>query len=120
MLTSIIGNESLKAYIERINYIIFLIENNSDEEKYSIYISDLREDLQNVLLKIQRKSYQKYQTLYWKHVYLPAIKEAQLNTYLRLGSINLHTRWLNQLIQVKAKLEWYLKLGENSYYADIQ
>lgn len=120
MMTSLKGNESLKAYIDRIDYIIFLIENKSDEERISTFISDLRDDLQNVLIKIQRKRYTKYQTRYSEHVYLPAIKEAQLNIYLRLGAANLHARWLRQLIQVKMKLEWYLRVGENTYYADVQ
>lgn len=120
MITSLKGNESLKAYIDRIDYIIFLIENNSDDEKISSLISDLRDDLQNVLYKITRKRYIKYQTRYSEYVYFPAIKEAQLNIYLRVGTVGLRTRWMRQLIQVKMKLEWYLKVGENTYYADVQ
>ena len=118
-MTSLKGNESLRAYINRIEYIIFLIENNSDEEKISIFISDLREDLLTVLSKVQQKRYIKYRTRYLEHVYLPAIKAAQVNIYLRLGVADVHDRWLRQLNQVKIKLEWYLKVGENAYYADI-
>lgn len=120
MITSLKGNESLRAYTDRIDYIIFMIENNSDEERISTFISDLRNDLRNVLIKIQQKRYIKYQTRYSEHVYLPAIKEAQLNIYLRSGAGNLHARWVRQLIQVKMKLEWYLKIGENTYYADVK
>lgn len=120
MMTSLKGNESLRAYVDRIDYIIFMIENLSNKEKVSILISDLRNDLQNVLIKIQQKRYIKYQTRYLEHVYLPAIKEAQLNIYLRSGTGDQHDRWLRQLIQVKMKLEWYLKIGENTYYADVK
>lgn len=118
-MTSLKGNESLKAYMDRMDYIIFMIENDSDQEKISTFISDLRNDLQNVLIKIQQKRYIKYRTRYSEHVYLPAIKEAQLNIYVRSGVSNQHARWVRQLIQVKMKLEWYLKLGENTYYADV-
>lgn len=119
MLTSLKGNESLRAYMDRMDYIIFMIENNSDKEKISTFLSELRNDLQNVLIKIQQKRYIKYQTRYTEHVYLPAIKEAQLSIYVRSGVGNQHARWVSQLIQVKMKLEWYLKLGENTYYDDV-
>ncbi|WIV19997.1 hypothetical protein QPK24_04580 [Paenibacillus polygoni] len=119
MMTSSRGNESLKAYINRIEYIIFLIENKKDREKISTFLSDLRGDLQMVLYKIQQKRYSKYQTRYLEHVYLPAIKEAQLNIYMRLGVVDVYARWIRQLSQTKIKLEWYLKVGENEYYADV-
>lgn len=118
-MTSLKGNESLKAYINRIEYIIFLIENKKDEDKISLFLTDLREDLQKVLCKVQQKRYSKFQTRYLEHVYLPAIKEAQLNIYMRLGLADVNARWVRQLEQVKLKLEWYLKVGENAYYADI-
>lgn len=119
MMTSLRGNESLRAYINRIEYIIFLIETKKDEEKISTFLTDLREDLQKVLYKVQQKRYSKFQTRYLEHVYLPAIKEAQLNIYMRLGVADVYGRWVRQLSHTKMKLEWYLKVGENEYYADI-
>jgi len=120
MITASKGNESLRTYIVRIENIICFLNEGGELDNVAALLLELRDDLRDVLLQIRKKRYSKYHTRYWEHVYLPAIQEAQLNIYVRSGIDNGHDRWLRQLTYVKSKLEWYLNVGENPYYADIK